>query len=96
MGIRELLHRKREDILHMAERNGARNVRIFGSVARAQENPKRDLDFLVVMEEGRSLFDLMRLEQELTAFLEHRTQVISEGGLNPHFRDSILRDAALL
>lgn len=80
----------------MAERNGARNVRVFGSVVRAQESPESDIDFLVVMEEGRSLFDLIRLEQELTAFLRRKAQVISEGGLNPHFRDSILQGAVPL
>jgi len=96
MTTRALLNRKREDILRLAAENGASNVRIFGSVVRGEERPDSDVDFLVVMDEGRSLLDLIHLEQSLTDFLKRRAQVVSEGGLNPHFRDSILHDATPL
>jgi predicted nucleotidyltransferase len=52
------LREKREQILTLAEKYGARNVRIFGSVARGEERPDSDIDFLVELEPGRSLFDL--------------------------------------
>lgn len=96
MGTRELLHRKRDDILRLAAESGAVNVRIFGSVARGEERLDSDVDFLVMMDAGRSLLDLIHLEQSLTEFLKRRAQVVSEGGLNRHFRDSILRDATPL
>ena len=47
MGIDELLKEKRQDILRVAERHGAYNVRVFGSVARGEANPDSDIDFLV-------------------------------------------------
>jgi uncharacterized protein len=54
----ELVRNRREDILQIAARHGARNVRVFGSVARGESGPDSDIDFLVEMEPGRSLFDL--------------------------------------
>ena len=58
MDKNELLMAKREEILQIAARYGAHNVRVFGSVARGEAGPESDIDFLVDMEPGRSLFDL--------------------------------------
>ena len=55
MGIEELLAEKRGDILAVAARHGASNVRIFGSVARGEADEASDVDFLVDLEPGRSL-----------------------------------------
>jgi len=57
MNIRDLLHTKREEILRAAAKHGARNIRIFGSVVRGEEDEKSDIDLLVEMEPGRSLLD---------------------------------------
>ena len=53
MNLRSLLDENRTAILETARRHGARNVRIFGSVARGEEDDKSDLDFLVEMEPGQ-------------------------------------------
>lgn len=58
MSIRELLRSKRAEILEIAARHGARKVRVFGSVARGTARPSSDIDFLVKMEEGRSLLTM--------------------------------------
>ncbi len=58
MGIKELLNTKREEILSIAAKHGARNVRVFGSAARGDAGPDSDLDILVDMEPGRSLLDM--------------------------------------
>ncbi len=58
MSPNELLHEKREDILRVASQRGASNVRVFGSVARGEADSKSDIDLLVDLEPGRSLFDL--------------------------------------
>ncbi len=58
MSYDELLSTKREDILRIAAKYGAYNVRIFGSVARGEADEQSDIDFLMNMEPGRSLFDL--------------------------------------
>ena len=58
MSIRELLCSKRAEIPEIAARHGARKVRVFGSVARGTARPSSDIDFLVEMEEGRSLLTM--------------------------------------
>ena len=49
---------KKKDILIIAAKHGARNIRIFGSVARGEARSDSDVDFLVDMEPGRTLFDM--------------------------------------
>jgi len=58
MSLEQLLSLKREDIMRAAQKHGARNVRVFGSVARGDDGPDSDVDFLVDMEPGRSLLDM--------------------------------------
>jgi uncharacterized protein len=54
MDMRSMLHSRRDDILSLAARHGARNVRAFGSVARGEAGPDGDVDILVDIEPGRS------------------------------------------
>ena len=58
MPLKELLQEKREDILRIAIKRGVSNIRVFGSVARGEADSKSDIDLLVDLEPGRSLFDL--------------------------------------
>ena len=88
-----LVRSKRSAILRLAATHGARDVRVFGSLARGDAGPKSDLDLLVRMEDGRSLLDLIGLWQDLHDLLGRKVDVISEGGLNPHLRDRILAEA---
>ncbi len=67
MSLNELLQEKREDILRIATKRGASNVRVFGSVARGEAYSKSDIDLLVDLEPGRSLFDLGGLPQPFVA-----------------------------
>ncbi len=69
MSYDELLSTKREDILRIAAKYGAYNVRIFGSVARGEADEQSDIDFLMNMEPGRSLFDLGGLLSDLEDLL---------------------------
>ncbi|MGI8687398.1 MAG: nucleotidyltransferase family protein [Thermomicrobiales bacterium] len=96
MGIEELLRERREEILQIAERHGARNVRVFGSVARGEADEKSDIDFLVEMERGRSLFDHVALIRDLEHTLAMRVDVATVGGLKERMRDRVLREAILL
>jgi uncharacterized protein len=93
MDARDLLEEKREDILGIAERYGARNVRIFGSVARGDAGPESDVDFLVELEPGRTLFDLGGLLYELRELLGIPVDVVTEKGLRDHVRPSVLKEA---
>ena len=96
MSIEELLAAKREEILRTAARYGARNVRVFGSAARGEARPGSDLDFLVELEHGRSLFDLGGLLMELRHLLGCEVDVVTERGLRGRFRNTVLEQAVSL
>lgn len=93
MAIEELVRKKRADILRIAAAYGARNVRVFGSVARGEADEHSDLDFLVEMEPGRSLLDLGGLQYELERLLGCRVDIVTERGLKRRIRDHVLREA---
>ncbi|MGH7165230.1 MAG: nucleotidyltransferase family protein [Nitrospiraceae bacterium] len=93
MSIDALLKEKREEVLKIAARHGARNVRIFGSVARGEADRESDVDFLVEMDTGRSLFDLGGLLADLEALLGCKVDVVTEKGLKDRIRERVLREA---
>jgi len=87
---------RRNEIVSVAAKFGATNVRVFGSVARGEMTASSDLDLLVRMNEGTGLFDLVGLSQELEETLGVNVDVLSEGGLSPYLRDRILSEAVAL
>jgi uncharacterized protein len=93
MNLKQVLKENREEILRIAAKYGARNVRVFGSVARGEADEASDLDFLVEMEPGRSLFDLGGLQTELETFLGCRVDVVTEKGLKPRIRGRVFNEA---
>lgn len=96
MGIRQLVQSKRKQILAIAERHGAHQVRMFGSVARGTAGRGSNIDFLVDMEEGRSLLDHSALILDLERLLKRPVDVASERGLRRTVRKEILKDAIAL
>lgn len=96
MVLNETLKNKRAEILRVAEQHGARNVRVFGSVARGEARPDSDLDLLVDLDPGRSLLDLGGLLMDLESLLGCRVDVVTEPGLRPRIRERVLREAMLL
>ncbi len=96
MSIQELLRSKRTKILQLAARHGARKVRLFGSVARGEARQESDIDFLVEMERGRSLLDLIELSHDLETLLERKVDVLTDGGLSPYLEQRIHAEAVLL
>lgn len=93
MRIDGLLKAKRKDILRIAAGHGVRSIRVFGSVARGEADEHSDVDFLVEMEPGRSLFDMGGLLMDLRELLGRRVDVVSVGGLKPRIRERVLREA---
>ena len=83
-------------VKRIAASRGARNLRVFGSVARGESHANSDLDLLVDMERGRTFLDLVGLWQDLEEALGRRVDVVSEGGLSPHLRERILSEAVPL
>jgi predicted nucleotidyltransferase len=93
MTLLEQVQSQREDILRLAARRGARNVRLFGSVARNEAGPDSDVDFLVDLEPGRSLLDLGGLLMDLQKLIGRKVDVVTETGLRPRLRPRVLREA---
>jgi len=93
MTINEALGQKREEILRLCAKYGARNIRVFGSVARGEADAKSDVDFLVEMEPGRSLLDLGGLQYELEELLGRRVDLVTERGLKVRIRQRVLQEA---
>jgi len=91
-----MLQSRRNDILSVAARHGARNVRVFGSVARGEARPDSDVDILVDMEPGRSLFDLGGLLYDLQTLLGVDVDVVTEKGLRPRIRARVMQEAVPL
>lgn len=92
---RALVKRRRE-VLDVAAQHGFGNVRVFGSVARGEDGPDSDIDLLVTLPSGASLFDIGGLEAELAALLGERVDLVPDDALRPHARDEILAEAVPL
>ena len=86
----------RGDIYAIARKHKAGKVYVFGSCARKEETPDSDVDLLVELESGASLFDLMDLQDEYEKLLQCKVDVVSRRGLNPYLRDSVLDEAVSL
>ncbi len=93
MTIDQLLKEKREEILRVCAKHGARNVRVFGSVARGDADEQSDIDLIVEFEPERSLLDHAALWLELQELLGRKVDVVSERGIKPRIRERVLREA---
>ena len=93
MKISEIIHNKREDIIRLSARHGARNIRIFGSVLRGEERMDSDIDILVELEKGRSLLDISGLSLDLQQLLGRKVDVLTEKSLHWYIRDRIVKEA---
>lgn len=94
--LKELLQENREEILKIATKHGAYNLRIFGSVARGEERQDSDVDFLVDMESDRNLLDRIGLMQDLEDLLGRKVDVATVKVLRDFCREGILKDAVPL
>ncbi|MCX6928571.1 MAG: nucleotidyltransferase family protein [Verrucomicrobia bacterium] len=92
MSIRQELQSKRADILRPADRHGASEVRVFGSVARGEAGSDSDVDLLVKLAPGFSLLDHVALWQELEDLLACKVELVSEKALHRLIRDQILKE----
>lgn len=96
MKLKDILRSKRAEIFAIATKYGASNVRVFGSVARGEEHPGSDVDFLMEIEPGRSLLDQIALMQELEGLLGCKVDVAEPETLHERIRDRVLQEATPL
>lgn len=94
--LREKIQQQREEIIQVAGRHRAVNIRLFGSVARGDENEASDIDMLVDFLPGASLLDQVALIHDLSDKLQRKVDVVSTRALNPHLREDILKEAVQL
>ncbi|MDH5776236.1 MAG: nucleotidyltransferase family protein [Nitrospirota bacterium] len=94
--LQEILTGKREDVLRIAAKHGAYNVRIFGSVARGEATPESDIDLLIEKGPTTTPWFPAGLVLELEESLGRRVDVVTEKALNPYLRDRVLREAVPL
>jgi uncharacterized protein len=87
------LRQRRNDILRIAARYGARNLRVFGSVARGDDRAHSDIDLLVDMDPDRSLLDIVGLGQDLEELLDRKVDVLTGASLHPALRDRVLAES---
>ena len=90
------LQKYRDEILRLASRRGATNVRVFGSMATGQETPGSDVDLLVQFEKGRSLLDAIGLKYDVEDLLDRPVDIVSERALSPYLRERVLAEAVPL
>ncbi len=96
MYLNDLLKSRREEILNIAAKHGACNVRVFGSVARGEADSYSDIDLLVEFKRGTTLLSHAALVQELEDLLGVSVDVVSEGGLRDRVRERVMREAVAI
>ncbi len=97
MKLKQFLLEKREEILNIAEKHGAYNVRIFGSVAREEDDENSDIDFLIDYDLSKTTsWFPMGLILDLEAFLQRKVDVATDDSLHYFIRDKVLEEAVKL
>lgn len=94
MALLDTLRERRAEILQVAARHGAFNVRVFGSVIRGEETPESDIDFLVD-------YDLKKITpwfpggllMDWQDLLERKVDVLTDRGISPLIRERVLAEA---
>ena len=85
-----------DQIVEIANRHGAHNVRVFGSFARGEATPESDFDLLIELEPRRGLFDIVAIKLDLESLLGRKVDVLTVNSLSRYFRDDVLKEAVAL
>ncbi len=97
MLLKQLLGEKREEILKLAAKHGAFNVRIFGSVVRGEETENSDIDFLIDYDLSKiSPWFPVGLIEDLEQLLNRKVDIVTTKSLHYFIRDKIMKEAVSL
>ena len=69
---------------------------LFGSFVKGKETDSSDIDLLVEFDEGKSLFDLIRLEMKIEEVLNKKVDVITFNSIHPYLKESILSEQVVI
>ena len=86
----------KETILQNLKPHGVRRIAVFGSYARGEAGPGSDIDILVRFAKPKSLFDLIRIEEELEQALHLKVDLLTERAVSPHLIDSVRREEVVI
>jgi predicted nucleotidyltransferase len=89
----QLPETQREAIKKITQKYGVIRVRLFGSVARGEANPKSDVDLLIEVPPKTSLFTIVGIKQELEDSLGRPVDVVTEAAISPYIREQVLQEA---
>lgn len=92
----ERIQQQKKNILAIARQHGIVRLRLFGSVVRGEETPQSDIDLLVDLEPGRSMFDLGGALIQLQELLRRKVDIVTEGGLHWYLKEKIMQEAVSL
>jgi predicted nucleotidyltransferase len=92
----QLLQDRREEILKVATSCGATDVRLFGSRARGEGGGTSDVDLLVRLAPGRTLFDLVAIKQDLEDLVGCSVDVVTEEAISPDIRSQVMKEVITL
>jgi uncharacterized protein len=94
MALLDTLREQRLEILQVAARHGAFNIRVFGSVVRREETSESDIDFLIDYDQAKTTpWFPGGLLMDLQDFLGRKVDVLTEPGISPWIREKVLSEA---
>ncbi len=96
MTLMHELKANKEQIIDIAGSHGAIQISVFGSVAEQKDGPDSDIDFLVELEDNRSLLDLVAIKQDLEELLGRKVDVVTRNSVHHKLRDNIIKKAVRL
>lgn len=91
-----LRREKKAEILNLAGMHGCRNIRVFGSVATGENRPDSDVDILVDLDSGRTIFDLAGFLGDLRDLLGIEVDVVESRSIHPYIRNRVLAESVEL
>lgn len=86
----------RNRLANLCRDYGATRLRLFGSAVRGEERPDSDIDLIVDFERPVGFIALIRFENALAEFFGRSVDLVTEPGLSPFIRDSVLKSAAVI
>lgn len=91
-----MVHFDSNGLERLCKEHGVRRLRIFGSAARGEERPDSDVDLIVEFDRPTGFIELLRFERLLSDFFARPVDLVTEPGLDPFIRESVVRSASVL